>query len=50
MIAAEHILVAEDHGIIPIYQEGGAIMVNPSVKGYLSLVIGTGSYRHMVKE
>ncbi len=50
MIEAENILVAQDHGIIPIYQEGGAIMVNPSVKGYLSLVIGTGSYRHMVKE
>lgn len=50
LIAAEKILVEEENLAIPVYQEGGAVMVNPKTTGYLPLVIGVGKYRHMVKE
>lgn len=49
MIEAEKILIGEDQGMIPLYQEGGAVLVNPKVKGYIALVLGTGAWRHMHK-
>lgn len=50
LIEAEKLLITGDYGAIPVYQEGGAVMVNPKTTGYLPLVIGVGKYRHMVKE
>lgn len=48
-VKAENIVVSQDYGLIPVYQEGGAIILNPNVEGYLNLVIGAGTYRHMHK-
>ena len=49
MAKAEQILVEEDTCLMPIYQEGGATLVNPEVEGYFSLVLGTGTWRHLHK-
>ncbi len=49
LVEAERILIEEDQGIIPLYQEGGAVLVNPDVTGYIPLVLGTGTWRHMTK-
>lgn len=49
MVKAEEILVAEDFGIMPICQEGGAVLISTDVEGYIPIVIGTGSWRHFTK-
>ena len=49
MVEAEKILIGEDHAMIPLYQEGGAVLINPNVTGYIPLVLGTGAWRHMHK-
>ena len=49
MVEAEKILIGEDHAMIPLYQEGGAVLINPNVTGYIPLVLGTGAWRHMTK-
>ena len=49
MVEAEHILVAEDYGMMPVCQEGGAVLISTDVEGYIPLVIGTGAWRHLTK-
>ena len=49
MVEAEHILVAEDYGMMPVCQEGGAVLISTDVEGYIHLVIGTGAWRHLTK-
>jgi len=46
---AEKILVQDDCGVIPVYQSGGAIMINPKVTGIRFHSAGVDSYRFMVK-
>ncbi|MBR2991457.1 MAG: peptide ABC transporter substrate-binding protein [Solobacterium sp.] len=48
-IEAERILVSEDYGAIPVYQEGTVYLVSPDTEGYLVLTLGTGRLRHMTK-
>lgn len=50
MVEAERILVAEEYGCIPVYQNGGAMMINPKVKGIVFHTATIDSYRHMTKE
>ena len=45
---AEKILVQQDHGVIPIYQNGGAMMINPKVSGIRFHSGGVDDYRWMV--
>ena len=46
---AEKILVDEDPGVVPVYQNGGAMMVNKNVTGIEFHSVGVDSYRHMKK-
>lgn len=46
---AEKILVSEDPGVIPVYQNGGAMMINPAVSGIEFHSAGVDSYRHITK-
>ena len=48
LIAAEKVLL-DDYACVPIYQNGGALMINPKVSGYI-LTVSTTSYRHVRKE
>ena len=48
LIAAEKVLL-DDYACVPIYQNGGALMINPKVSGYI-LTVSTTSYRHVKKE
>lgn len=48
MIDAEQILL-DDFGVIPVYQNGGAMLINPNVKGIEFHSAGVDSYRHIVK-
>ena len=47
MIDAEKILVADDHGAIPVYQNGGAMMINPEIDGIMFHSAGVDDYRHV---
>lgn len=44
---AEKILVEEDHGVIPVYQNGGAMMINPDLTGINFHSGGVDDYRFM---
>jgi oligopeptide transport system substrate-binding protein len=46
---AEKIIVQDDPGVIPVYQNGGAMMINPKVTGIEFHSAGVDSYRHLVK-
>lgn len=46
---AEKIAVTEDVGVIPVYQSGGAMVVNPKVSGISYHVAGLDNYRHVKK-
>lgn len=48
-IEAEKIIVSEDIGVVPVYQNGGAMMINPNVTGIEFHSASVDSYRHMVK-
>ncbi|MCR4950023.1 MAG: peptide ABC transporter substrate-binding protein [Solobacterium sp.] len=48
MVAAEKIIV-EDYGIIPVYQNGGAMLINPKVTGIEFHSAGVDSFRHVKK-
>lgn len=48
LITAEKIIV-EDFGIIPVYQNGSAVLMNPNVKGIEYHNAGVDSYRHVTK-
>lgn len=47
MIDAEKILIEEDIAIIPVYQEGNALMITPGVEGYIYTSGVSGVYRHL---
>ena len=47
MIDAERVLIAEDHALIPVYQQGSALMITPGCEGYLFLSAASGVYRHL---
>lgn len=46
MVAAEKMLL-DDYGTCPVYQNGGAMMINPKVTGIEFHNAGVDSYRHM---
>lgn len=46
---AEKIIVTEDIGVVPVYQNGGAMMINPQVTGIEFHSASVDSYRHMKK-
>lgn len=46
-IAAEKIIVADDHGVIPVYQNGGAMVINPEISGVVFHSAGVDDYRHI---
>ena len=48
MLELERILVTETIGAIPIYQNGGGMMINPKLTGIMFQVGGVDNYRHMV--
>ncbi len=48
LIDAEKILL-DDYAIIPVYQNGGAMMINPAVTGIEFHNAGVDSYRHVKK-
>lgn len=50
LVEAEHILVNQDAGVVPIYQNGGAMMIKPNVTGIDFHSAGVDSYRHAVKK
>lgn len=49
-VDAEKILVDTDPACIPLYQNGGAMMINPGVTGIDFHSAGVDSYRHIVKK
>ena len=49
LVEAEKILVSEDAGVVPIYQNGGAMMINPAVSGIEFHTAGVDNYRHINK-
>lgn len=46
---AEKIIVQDDPGVIPVYQNGGAMMINPEVTGIEFHSASVDSYRHIKK-
>ena len=46
---AEKIIVKDDPGVIPVYQNGGAMMINPKVTGIEFHSASVDSYRHIKK-
>lgn len=48
-IQAEKMLIEQDAAVVPVYQNGGAIMINPKVTGIEFHVASVDSYRHMKK-
>lgn len=49
MIDAEKVLITKDYACVPVYQNGGAMMINPKVTGIDFHAAGVDSYRHVVK-
>jgi len=49
LLAAEQVLIEQDHGVIPVYQNGGAMMINPKVTGINFHSAGVDDYRHVTK-
>ena len=47
MIDAEKILIQDDIAIVPVYQEGQALMITPGVEGYIFASGVSGVYRHL---
>jgi oligopeptide transport system substrate-binding protein len=50
LIEAERLMVAEDFAVIPIYQNGGAMMINTSLRNINFHSAGVDDYRHIYKE
>ena len=46
---AEKVLVDTDPAVVPVYQNGGAMMINKAVTGIEFHSAGVDSYRHMTK-
>ena len=49
LIEAEK-MILDDYGIIPVFQNGAAMLINPSVKGIQFHNAGVDSYRHITVE
>ena len=49
MVEGEKLLL-EDYAMVPVYQNGGAMMINPKVTGIEFHNAGVDSYRHMKRE
>ena len=49
-VEAERLMVAEDFAIIPIYQTGGAMMINPDVTNINFHSASVDDYRHIYKK
>ncbi len=49
LVEAEKMLL-DDYAMCPIYQNGGAMMINPKVSGIEFHNAGVDNYRHMVKK
>lgn len=47
-VEAEKVLVSEDYGIVPVFQNGGACLINPSVSGIEFHSASVDVYRHMM--
>ena len=47
---AENIIIKQDLGVIPVYQNGGAMMIAPGITGIEFHSAGVDNYRNMVKE
>ena len=47
-IDAEKILVEDDAAIVPVFQAGGAMLINPNITGIEFHSAGVDSYRHIV--
>ncbi len=50
MVEAEKILISDDAGVIPVYQNGGAMMINPKVSGIEFHTAGVDNSRHIIKD
>lgn len=50
LVQAEKVLVGDDVGVVPVYQNGGAMMIQPTVSGIEFHSAGVDSYRHMTKK
>lgn len=44
---AEKIIVQDDHGVIPVYQNGGAMMIDPKLEGIKFHSAGVDDYRNI---
>ena len=49
LIEAEK-MILDDYGIVPVFQNGAAMLINPSVKGIQFHNAGVDSYRHITVE
>lgn len=47
-VEAEKVLVSEDYGIVPVFQNGGACLINPSVSGIEFHSASVDVYRHLM--
>ena len=47
-IDAEKTLVADDAGVVPVFQAGGAMIISPSISGIEFHSAGVDSYRHII--
>ena len=50
LVEAERVMVAEDFAVIPIYQNGGAMMINTAVENVNFHSAGVDDYRHVYKK
>ena len=50
LIEAERVMVAEDFAVIPVYQNGGAMMINTAVSNVNFHRAGVDDYRHIYKK
>ncbi|MFV0379618.1 MAG: peptide ABC transporter substrate-binding protein [Anaerorhabdus sp.] len=44
---AEELLIKEDMAVVPVYQNGGAVMINPVIEGIEFHSAGIDNYRHI---
>ena len=49
-VEAERVMVAEDYAVIPVYQNGGAMMINTAVENVNFHSAGVDDYRHVYKK
>ena len=47
-IEAEKILIAEDYGVVPVFQNGGACLINPLISGIEFHSASVDVFRHIV--